>query len=271
MAKSTSGKWVSRVGAAGGGKTYRKTRPGNFYGALAVIVILGTVLTVYSRYEYQNPVSTTTTTVSPAIGSVLYAALSVQVCGQNLPYLHADPTFKGGFLVGPKDVIRLSPQSSSEAGANATLKTFASEYFGLVASANELAIPTATGTANPKTTYKNGQTCSAKSKYPGKKGKVVYAYWTSFGQKKPTLTTDPATIKFVTDLRVTMAFEPSGVTPRAPVKATVDEMVLAATTPATTTTLATVTTTTLATGTTTTAPQSATTTTIAGTTTTAKG
>jgi hypothetical protein len=271
VAKSTSGKWVSRVGAAGGGKTYKKTRPGNYYGVLAVIVVLGTVLTIYSRYEYQNPVSITTTTVSPAIGSVLYAALSVQVCGQNLPYLHSDPTFKGGFIVGPVDVIRLSPTSSSEAGANATLKTFASEYPGLVATSNELAVPTATGTANPKTTYKNGQACATTSKYPGKKGKVVYAYWTSFGQIKPTLTTDPATIKFVKDLRVTMAFEPSGVTPRVPLKATVDEMVLTATTPSTTTSVATATTTTLATGATTTAPQRSTTTTIAGTTTTAKG
>jgi hypothetical protein len=269
VAKSTSGKWVSRVGAAGGGKTYRKTRPGNFYGALAVIVVLGIVLTVYSRYEYQNPVSSTTTTVSPAIGSVSYAALSLQVCGQNLPYLHSDPTFKGGFIVGPKDVIRLAPASAAEAGANATLKTFASEYAGLIASSTELAVPTATGVANPKTTYKNGQVCPATSKYPGKKGKVVYAYWNSFGQKKATLTTDPATIKFVKDLRVTMAFEPAGVTPRVPSKATVDAMVLYATTPSTTTTVAT--TTTLPTATTTTAPTSATTTTIAGTTTTAKG
>ncbi len=270
MAKSTSGKWVSRVGAAGGGKTYQKTRPGNFYGALVVIVVLGIVLTVYSRYEYQNPVKKHTTTVQPVIGSVLYAALSVQACGSNLPYLNTDPSFKGGFLVGPDNVIRLSPVSSAEAGANATLKTFAAEYFGLVASSTELAVPTKTGTKDPATTYKNGEACPAKTKYAGKKGKVVYAYWTSFGQKTPTLTTNPAKIKFVADLRVTMAFEPTGVTPRAPAKATVDEMVLAATTPTTTTTLPTATTTTLPSGTTTTAPASSTTTT-AGTTTTTKG
>lgn len=256
MAKSTSGKWVSRVGAAGGGKAYHKTRPGNFYGALAVIVVLGLVLTVYSRFEYQHPAKKHSTAVAPAIGSTLYAALSVQACGQNLAFLNADPNFKGGgFIVGPADVIRLTPLSSADAGANATLKQFAAEYFGLVATSTELAVPKATGVANPATTYKNGDRCSAKSKYPGKKGSVVYAYWTSFGQKKPTLTTDPASIKFVKDLRVTMAFEPAGVTPRVPAKATVDEMVLAATTPTTTSTLATI----------------STTTTIASTTTTAKG
>lgn len=269
MAKSTSGKWVSRVGAAGGGKTYQKTRPANFYGALVVIVVLGIVLTIYSRYEYENPVKKHTTTVQPVIGSVLYAGLSLQACGQNLPYLHSDPTFKGGFIVGPENVIRLSPLSSAEAGANATLKTFTSEFPGLVASSTEFAVPKATGVANPATTYKNGQACSVKSKYPGKKGKVIYAYWSSFGQKTPTLTTNPAKIKFVKDLRVTMAFEPTGVTPRAPLKATVDQMVLDATTP-TTTTLPTTTTTT-PTGTTTTAPSGTTTTTIASTTTTTKG
>jgi hypothetical protein len=261
VAKSTSGKWVSRVGAAGGGRTYQKTRPGNFYGALVVIVVLGIVLTIYSRYEYQNPVKPHTTIVQPVIGSTLYAALSVQVCGQNLPYLTPDTTSKGGFIVGPDNVIRLIPLSSAEAGANATLRTFTAEYPGLVASSTELAVPKATGVANPATTYKNGGVCPAKSKYANKKGKVVYAYWSSFGQKTPTLTTNVASIKFVKDLRVTMAFEPTGVTPRAPAKKTVDEMVLVATTPTTTSTLPTATTTTLPTGTTTTAPTGTTTTT----------
>ena len=238
----------------GGGKTYQKTRPSNFYGVLVVIVVLGIVLTVYSRYEYQNPVKKHTTIVQPVIGSTLYVALSVQVCGQNLPYLAPDTTSKAGFIVGPDNVIRLIPLSAADAGVNATLKTFTAEYPGLVASSTELAVPKSTGVANPATTYKNGQVCSAKSKYANKKGEVVYAYWNSFGQKTPTLTTNAASIKFVKDLRVTMAFEPTGVTPRPPAKATVDEMVLTATTPTTTSTVPTATTTTLPTVTTTTAP-----------------
>ncbi len=75
MAKSTSGKWVSRVGAAGGGKTYKRTHPGNFYGALALIVALGLLLVVYSRYEYQNPVKHHTKVVQPVVGSIQYAAM----------------------------------------------------------------------------------------------------------------------------------------------------------------------------------------------------
>jgi hypothetical protein len=236
VAKSTSGKWVSRVGAAGGGKTYAKSRPANYYGVLAVIVVLGLALTVYSRYEYQNPVKKHSTAVAPLIGSTRYAALSIEACGKKLSYLNSDPSFKGGFTVALDNVIKLTPVSASEAGNNATLKQFASEFPGLVATSSELAVPTATGTANPKTTYKNGAICPATSKYPGQKGKVVYAYWTTLAQKTPTLTTNPAKIKFVKDLRVTMAFEPTGVTPTPPSTATVDAMFAAAITPTTTTT-----------------------------------
>jgi hypothetical protein len=260
VAKSTSGKWVSRVGAAGGGKTYQKTRPSNFYGALIVIVILGLALTAYSRYEYQNPVKHHKVVVSPAIGSVQYAALSIQACGVTLPYLVSDTTYKGGgFIVGSDDVVRLTPLTAADAGNNATLKTFATEYSGLTATSKELAVPKGAGVANPKTTYKNGDACGSTTKYAGKTGKVVYAYWSTLGQETPTLTTNPAKIKFTKDLRVTLAFEPTGVTPTAPSAKSVDEMVLDATTPTTTTT---------APVTTTTAPLSTTTTTTPTTTTT---
>ncbi len=119
------------------------------------------------------------------------------------------------------------------------------------------------GTATAANTFKNGDVCGPKTKYSGKKGKVVYAYWSTLAQKTPTLTTNPAKIKFVKDLRLTMAFEPTGVTPTAPTSTTEDEMVLQATTPSTTTTLAPTTTTT--------AGPATTTTTTSGTTTTTKG
>ncbi len=271
MAKSNSGKWVSRVGAGGGGKTYQKSRPGNYYGALAVIVVLGLALTAYSRYEYQNPVIHHSNVVQPAIGTTRFAALSIQACGETLPYLTPDPTYKGGFIVQKDNVIQLSPITSAEAGNNATLKTFAAEFPGLVASTTELAVPKTTGVANPATTYKNGDACASTTKDAGKKGKVIYAYWSSLAQKTPTLTTNPATIKFSKDLRVTLAFEPTGVTPAAPSSTSVDEMVLAATTASTTTTTTTLTTTTTSGSSTTTTTLPTTTTTTASTTTTTKG
>jgi hypothetical protein len=261
VAKSTSGKWVSKVGAAGGGKTYKKERPSNFYGALFVIVVLGLALVVFSRYEYQNPVKKHSTAIAPAIGKSLFAGLSIQACGKTLPYLPASTVVTGGFAVGGNDVLRVKPVTASDAGANATLAQFAKEYPGLIATTTELAIPNAKGAANPATTFKNGQTCSPTSKDAGKKGSVVYAYWTTLGQTTPTLTTNPAKIHFSKNLRVTLAFEPKGVTPSAPTSATENAMFLDSSTPTTTTTAPTVTTTLAPT----------TTTTIASTTTTSKG
>ncbi len=261
MAKSATGRWVSRVGASGGGKAYKKTRPANFYGALAVIVILGLVATVFARYDYQHPPKNPAG-IQPKIGTTWYAGLSIQACGKRLPYLPTDTTLKGqGMYALTDDVLKISPQSAADSGNNATLSQFADEYPGLIISSTELNVPkNVLGTANPATSYKNGQACpSGKGAlYAGQPGKVSYSYWTTFGQKKPTVTTNPASIKFAPELRVTMAFEPTGVKPLVPTTLTADEMVAAST--VTTTTTLPVTATTLP----------VTTTTVAGTTTTVK-
>lgn len=260
MAKSATGRWVSRVGASGGGKAYKKTRPGNFYGALAVIVILGLVATVFARYEYQHPAKNPAG-VAPKVGTTWYAALSIQACGKRLPYLSTDTTVKNqGMYALPADVLRISPISAADSGANATLAQFGNEYPGLLISTSQMNIPlNATGTANAKTSFTNGQSCpSGKGDlYAGQPGQVTYAYWT-YGQKKPTITTNPATIKFAPDMSVSMAFDPAKVVPKTPLPASVDAMVADATAVTTTTTATTPTVTT----------PPATTTTVKGTTTT---
>ncbi|NNN01551.1 MAG: hypothetical protein HKL86_06955 [Acidimicrobiaceae bacterium] len=233
MAKSAAGKWVSRVGSSGGGKAYKKTRPSNYYGALVLIVVLGLIAAVYSRYEYQHP-GVAAAGTPPAIGTTWYAALSIEACGKTLPFLNTDPAYKGGFVVQPANVIKISPVSAADSGNNATLSQFAAEYPGLIASSTQLAIPNANGVANAATTYKNGQTCPSTSKYPGQAGQISYAYWTTFGQKKPVITTNPSSIKFAQYLRVTMAFDPQGVTPKAPQQSTVNAMFAAVQSPTTT-------------------------------------
>ncbi|OYV58499.1 MAG: hypothetical protein B7Z69_09460 [Actinobacteria bacterium 21-73-9] len=190
MAKSTSGKLVSRVGAAGGGKTYRKARPANYYGVLVVIVILGLALVAYSRYQYQNPtVAHHAAATPPLVGKTYYFALAADNCGTVLPPLSPDPTYNQN------------------------------------------------GVKDPATTFANGAVCAKGTKYAGKKGEVVYAFWKTLAQTTPTLTTDPASIHLGHEVRVTLAFVPKGVTPLAPSKTTVDTMVVLATTPTTTTTL----------------------------------
>jgi len=266
VAKSASGKWVSRVGATGGGKAYKKTRPANYYGVLALIVILGMLSAVWARYEYQHPAKAVHAT-APAIGTTWYAGLSIQACGQTLPYLTPDPTTSGGFTVQADNVIKVSPKTAADSGNNATVSQFSDEFPGLTASSGELAIPNSKGAADAATTYRNGAACPPKTKDAGQTGKIEYAYWSTISQTKPKITTNPAAIKFGEYMRVTMAFEPTGVTPTAPSTATVDAMVKAGSTATTTTTAATSTNT----ATTTTTKAGTTTTTSATTTTTAKG
>jgi hypothetical protein len=273
VAKSAAGKWVSKVGASGGGKAYKKSRPGNYYGALVVIVVLGLASTVFARYDYQHPASAASGS-PPRIGTTWYAALSIEVCGKSQPFLAANPSGTGGFTVQPADVIRIKPVNAADSGDHATLSQFAAEYPGLIASSTELAIPSATGVATAATTFRNGQACPSTSKYPGQTGKISYAYWT-FGQTKPIVTTNPASIKFSQYLNVTMAFNPAGVTPAAPQQVTVNAMTLDATAPATTTTAPVLSTTTTVKGATTTTtaatPKTAPTTTTSSKTTTSAG
>ena len=273
MAKSATGRWVSRVGASGGGKAYKKTRPGNFYGALAVIVVLGLVATVFARYEYQHPAKHAAG-IQPKIGTTWYAALSIQACGKSLPFLATDTALKAeGMYALPDGVLKISPVSAADSGNNATLSQFGAEYPGLIISSTQMNVPkNDQGTANPSTSYTNGHSCPTGkgALYPGQSAKVSYVYWTAFGAK-PKTTTNPASIKFAPELRVTMAFDPANVVPKPPTTVTDKAMVAdgTAVTPTTTVTTPPATTTTKP-GPTTTKP-SATTTKPSTTTTTPKG
>ncbi|HEY5304299.1 MAG TPA: hypothetical protein VIJ86_09610 [Acidimicrobiales bacterium] len=266
MAKSTTGKWVSRVGSSGGGKAYKKTRPSNYYGILIVIVILGLATTVLARYDYQHPASAAAGT-PPTVGTTWFAAVSVEACGETLPYLKTDPNISGGLKILSDNVMQITPVNAADSGKNATLAQFGVEFPGLILSSSELAIPSAAGVANASTTYRNGEQCPSSSKYPKKVGQVEYAYWTSFSQKTPKITTNPGAIKLAQYLRVTMSFDPKGVVPTAPSATTVNSMVsyeASLSTTTTTTTTAGVTTTTAATPTTTTTTKATTTTTAKG-------
>ena len=234
---------MSRVGSSGGGKAYKKTRPSNFYGILVVIVVLGLAATILARYDYQHPASAATGP-APAVGTTWFAAVSVEACGETLPYLKTDPTNAGGLKILTDNVLQISPVNAADSGNHATLAQFGVEFPGLVLSSSELAIPSPAGVANANTTYRNGEACPASSKYPKKLGQVEYAYWTSFSQKTPKITTNPSSIKLTQYLRVTLAFDPTGVTPSAPSKATVAAMVVDQANVGTTTTTAPTTTTT---------------------------
>ena len=274
MAKSATGKMVSKIGAAGGGKTYKKNRPVNYYGVLAVITVLGIASVVLARYDYQNPTASAGGT-PPTIGTTWFAAASFDICGVNQSLLSPFSSSKFGFSVDKNGVIRIAPVSAADAGNHATLAQFANEYPGLVASPSQLAIPVGAGAPTASTTFHNGSLCPKQKGVPanliGKPASIEYAYWKTFSQTAPTITTDPASIKFSNEMELTMAFLPKGVIPSRPSTAQVNAMVAANATASVTTTslpVTPVTTTTVQTSTTTTTVASATTTTTPVTTTT---
>lgn len=214
MAKSTSGKWVSRVGSSGGGKTYRKRRPMNYYGVLAVLTVLGLFTVVYSRYEYKHPASE----VAPVIGQTWYAALSGQVCGETQPFLAKDPNaLTAGFNMLDKNVLAISPRTPDQAGNNATFQKFLDEHTSLTVTSNTLKW-------TDGKTYTNGDKCPAGTKYAGQAGRVQISSWRSYSQAEPTVTTDPASLKLTDRMQITLSFLPDAIQATTPGAETLSSM-----------------------------------------------
>ena len=272
MAQSQSGKWVAKVGSTGGGKSYRSQRPTNFYAAIAAIVNIGLVSVFFARHEYQsNRAATTTTGVTPIAGSTTFASLAFDVCGKLQPSLAASPSTTPPLTAQADGVVKLAPKTAAEAGTNATVARFAKDYPGLTISSNKLVLPASGGTVGG--TWTNGSACPASTPDAGKKGRVVISYWPNFATTKATLTSsDPGAVHFSSNGLVTVAFVPEGATVLRPSSTTIQKMLVAAQSTATspTTTAATGSTTTAATGSTTTTAASTPSTTAKPTTTTTK-
>jgi hypothetical protein len=268
MPRSSTGKWVSRAGATGGGRTYRGQIPVNWYAGLILIVIIGLVSVIYSRYEYQHPAASN---VSPTVGQTLFAGLAIDVCGNLQKALAPSTNTAVAGITTPGDnVLNVSPHVKGQAGDNATLGQFFDNYKGLKLTSDSITVP-------KKKTYKNGQICGSGSKDAGQHGVIKYEVWPNAVSNSGTLTTgDPSSLKIGSRTLITVGFVPASVTklPKPPSSTVNALLVLAGSVSNGTTT--TTTTTTTPSSTTTTAPGatigSSTTTTTAptGTTTTTK-
>lgn len=264
MARSSSGKSVARAAATGGGATYRGQMPVNWYAALVVIVLVGLASVAIAKYHYNQ----TPSTVPPTVGTTWHAAISFDICGTTQPALTASPASStSGLTTTGSGVVLIAPKKASEAGANATVGKFASEYQGLTLTNTTLKYPAA---KVPE--YKNGEKCAAGTPDAGKVGEVVARWWVVTTQTKGNQlvqtngvnSVKPADLKFLNRQLITVGFVPSGTTLPKPPGSTITALlqVLQGNQPVATTT------TTAASATTTSAP-SATTSSTAATTTTA--
>jgi len=272
MARSSSGKSVARAAATGGGATYRGQMPVNWYAALAIIVLIGIGSVALAKYHYNQ----TPTVVEPTTNTTWHAALGFDICGTTQPALPPSPTGAStGLTTTGSGVLLIAPKTASEAGNNATLGKFASEYPGLTLTNTSVKYPSA-----KVPTYTNGQKCAAGTPDAGKVGEVQARWWVlgtttqKNGEQQVTggLTTlKPANLKLLNRQLITVGFVPantslpkptSAISPLLQVLAGNQPVATTTTAPAgaTSTTLPSLSTTTVPAATTTTKPSSTTTT-----------
>ena len=255
MAQSQSGKWVSRVGSTGGGRNYRSRRPLNFYGVIAIIVVLGLLSIFWARHEYKN--SASPSLLPPLAGTTSYVALGFDVCGTLQSPLPAQShDHRAAQRPVAQGVVQVAPTTKAQAGTNANVAALAAGYPGLTITSTKLALP-ASGTTKA-ISYQNGEACPAGTPDAGKTGSVVIARWSSFADEVPDADYRPFRVRLTANSLVTVGFLPSGTTPKKPPQTTITAMLVAAqsgsttptTAPATTTTTPATTTTAAATTTT---------------------
>jgi len=208
MARDSTGKWVTRAGATGGGRsTYRGQMPVNWYATLALIVVLGIASVIFARYEYRNGGSNSSTT-PPTVGTTWYAGFVFDICGiqQAPPPSNAATATKAGFFTSGQGVITIKPTTTSQSGTNATLSKFVSAYPGMLLTQSSIRPP-------GSTVYSNGETCAAGSPDAGKKGQVTVVQWSNAlapHVQPQTVQGNPGDLRFSSNQLITMAFVPAG-------------------------------------------------------------
>ena len=208
MARNDTGKWVARAGATGGGRTYRGQRPTKWYASLVLICVVGVALVWFSVYQRQNPSSTG----QPTVGTHWVAAISFDICGTTLPVLPTNPNTAAQITTQGDGLIHISPTSSANSGANATLGKFASEYPGLTIASSSVRYPGKTSTSAPLVgrTFNDDEKCPAHTPFAGQQAQVQIQAYPNFASNSPVLAGDPNSFKLAQGQLITVAFLPEG-------------------------------------------------------------
>lgn len=167
MGKASSNKKVARAASTGGGRTARNARPWGWYGAMSVVVLLGSLVIVTSRNDRQaasNPLKSekprppSLPGQKPFAGDHWHAALGIYVCGEFLPDVESDKDPRGIHTHGD-GVVHIHPFTKASSGRNATLGVY-TETVGIKVSDTHVQVPGGKD-------YKNGDACP-----DGKKGRI---------------------------------------------------------------------------------------------------
>ncbi|MHB8262904.1 MAG: hypothetical protein ACYDGY_04030 [Acidimicrobiales bacterium] len=188
---------VARAASTGSSKSYREKTPVNWYAGLVLIVILGLLSIVYSRYELTHATKSTSTPTKTT-----YAAFSFDICGTQLPNPPANPNPAKAVLTTKADGVIHIPASAAKKGKN-TLGNFVSSYSKMELATNAIRYP-------GKPAYHNGNRCPKGTPDAGKAGDVRVEQWKSFTAKTGTSVSNPPSSLVLTNgMEVTMAFLPA--------------------------------------------------------------
>jgi hypothetical protein len=231
MPRNSTGKWVARAAATGGGRTYRGRRPVNWYAGLIVLVVVGLLSVVYARYEYQHPHHVAA--VQPTVGQKWFAGISFDDCGQQVGPLAASANATTlGITTTGGGVLSIAPHSKAQAGKNATLGQFAANYPGLELTAKAFQYP-------GKKVLTNGEKCPSGTPDAGKVGHVAVAYWQNTDpETKRKKLADPTTLKIGSSSLISVGFVPAGTSPPRPAQSIITAVLEAVNGSTTTTTTA---------------------------------
>lgn len=230
MGKASSSKKVARAAGTGGGRTAGGRVPWNYYGVIALIVVLGVVGTAWSRHARNTSIASNGNVPPTVGGTPWHEALAVDACGTFLPNIRTtrDPV---GLTTNGDGVIQIHPFTKAAAGKNATLGKFASSI-GFTVNSAQLQVPGGH-------IYHSGDTCTS-GPFKGQKAQVFVTQFAFAGDTHGTLLRqDPGTVRLVDQALLTVAFVPSSAKgsippPPASVQAALKATAAAATPPVST-------------------------------------
>jgi hypothetical protein len=211
MGKASSTKKVARAASTGGGRSHRRV-PWTYYSLIAIIAILGVLLTWSSRDRRLSQVNAAGTNVAPTVGTVWHEGFAIYVCGQFLPPIASNKSPEGIHTQTPGNgIITIAPTVKSSAGKNAKLGKFASAV-GMTLNSAELQVPGGK-------VYLDGDSCE------GKAGHVYVKQFNDVGDKSGKLYNgakgqlpklDPRDVPLVDQDLLTIAFVPASAAANIP-------------------------------------------------------
>jgi hypothetical protein len=202
MARGSIGKKVARAAATGGSRAVRRSHaPVGWYVMLAVIVLVGVATVAFSRYQLTHPAPKAvgpSPSGPPTLTDHWVAAIGFDICGSFEPNLPRNKNYaSAGIHTDGHGLIQITPLSSADTGARATLGRFVTLYKGLDITSSQVTIPN-------RGLWSNGVPCGKKP------GHVVVEAWSNAHAGGQVVQGNPQDLRLENGQLITVAFVPKG-------------------------------------------------------------